>query len=182
MDPLQGIPTDSLKFVLVGRQIPTGGVVRWNGMTPGEYRKPCVPGHSVIGTPSADSSNRVKCPTGDGRYGPSLPLLAPPCQAPPEILPLSAGKDSSVRAPNQQGSRRDIGRHSVVLSRLLTREKKICKTSNENANRRHCPSLHPRSRIPWPLSGRPVALDNPLILRILNMDTNFRFRCDIPHT
>jgi hypothetical protein len=35
---------------------------------------------------------------------PSLPLLTPPSRAPPETLPLFAGKDSSSTALNQQGS------------------------------------------------------------------------------
>ena len=35
---------------------------------------------------------------------PSLPLLTPPSRAPPETLPLFAGKDSSSTAHNQQGS------------------------------------------------------------------------------
>jgi len=35
---------------------------------------------------------------------PSLPLLTPPSRAPPETLPLFAGKDSSSTARNQQGS------------------------------------------------------------------------------
>ena len=34
----------------------------------------------------------------------SLPLLTPPSRAPPETLPLFAGKDSSSTALNQQGS------------------------------------------------------------------------------
>ena len=35
---------------------------------------------------------------------PNLPLLTPPTRAPPETLPLFAGKDSSSTALNQQGS------------------------------------------------------------------------------
>ena len=35
---------------------------------------------------------------------PSLPLLTPPSRAPPETLPLFAGKESSSTALNQQGS------------------------------------------------------------------------------
>jgi hypothetical protein len=35
---------------------------------------------------------------------PALPLLTPPSRAPPETLPLFAGKDSSSTALNQQGS------------------------------------------------------------------------------
>ena len=35
---------------------------------------------------------------------PTLPHLAPPTRAPPETLPLFAGKDSSSTALNQQGS------------------------------------------------------------------------------
>ena len=38
------------------------------------------------------------------RTPPSLPLLTPPSRAPPETLPLFAGKDSSSTALNQQGS------------------------------------------------------------------------------
>ena len=34
---------------------------------------------------------------------PTLPLLTPPTRAPPETLPLFAGKDSSLTAFNQQG-------------------------------------------------------------------------------
>ena len=35
---------------------------------------------------------------------PTLPLLVPPPRAPPETLPLFAGKDSSSTALDQQGS------------------------------------------------------------------------------
>ena len=39
---------------------------------------------------------------------PSLPLMTPPSRAPPETLPLFAGKDSSSTTLNQQGSHRGI--------------------------------------------------------------------------
>ena len=45
---------------------------------------------------------------------PTLPLLAPPPRAPPETLPLFAGKDSSSTAFNQQGRQRVVTAEEFV--------------------------------------------------------------------
>ncbi|MEM1153645.1 MAG: isoprenylcysteine carboxylmethyltransferase family protein [Pseudomonadota bacterium] len=46
--------------------------------------------------------------------------------------------------------------YGLVHARFRRRAKKIYKTSNASTSRRHSLSLHPRSQVPRPLSGRPL--------------------------
>ena len=113
---------------------------------------------------------------------PSLPLLTPPSRAPPETLPLFAGKDSSSTALNQQGSQRVVTAEKFVGTELFV-------PGFEGERKR---STRPAMRVltagtaracihdlmlPRPLSGRPVTPDTPFILLILPGRRNGR-DCD----
>jgi len=55
----------------------------------------CIEHQDIIGSILAHLRNKEQAT-------PTLPLLVPPARAPPDTLPLLAGKESSVTAINQQ--------------------------------------------------------------------------------
>ena len=100
---------------------------------------------------------------------PSLPLLTPPSRAPPETLPLFAGKDSSSTALNQQGSQRVVTAEKFVGTELFVpgfegERKRSTRPAMQVLTAGTARACIHDLMLPRPLSGRPVTPDTPFIL------------------